>query len=164
MKKSKKKLKGMTLIEMIISIFIFAIMGGLLILVGTHIDATSKATNNLKNKIVEESPYAANHYTQNGVDADGKPKTLKSEEMDIKIKINASGTYWKYDEDKKEYVEHPYGESGSIVVDLKADKYSTEELVTDGMTDEQIADMRKRANGKLNLDFFDIKPAEEVTP
>ena len=37
MKKGKKKLKGMTLIEMIISIAIFAIMGGLLVLVGNHV-------------------------------------------------------------------------------------------------------------------------------
>ena len=48
----------MTLIEMIISIFIFALMGGLLILVGTHIDATSRAANNLKNKVVGESQSA----------------------------------------------------------------------------------------------------------
>ena len=61
MKKSKKKLKGMTLVEMIISIAIFAIMGGLLILVGTHIDATNRATNVLKTKVSNESPYAANH-------------------------------------------------------------------------------------------------------
>ena len=33
MKKSKKSLKGMTLVEMIISIAIFAVMGGLLVLV-----------------------------------------------------------------------------------------------------------------------------------
>ena len=161
MKKSKKKLKGMTLIEMIISIFIFAIMGGLLILVGTHIDATSKAANNLKNKVVVESPYAANHYSVVGTDEDGKEKKLHSEEMDISVKINASGTYWTYDEKTKTYVEHPYGESGSVQVDMKADKYSTEELITAGMTAEQIDDMRKKANGKLNLDFFDIKPAEE---
>ena len=162
MKKSKKKLKGMTLIEMIISIFIFAIMGGLLILVGTHIDATSKAANNLKNKVVVESPYAANHYSVVGTDEEGKPKKLKNEEMDITVKISGvSGKYYVYNEETKAYDEKSYGETGAIQVDLKADKYSTEELVTAGMTEDQINDMRSKSNGKLNLDFFDIRPAEE---
>jgi prepilin-type N-terminal cleavage/methylation domain-containing protein len=167
MKKSKKKLKGMTLIEMIISIFIFAIMGGLLILIGTHIDATSKAANNLKNKVVVESPYAANHYKTIGVGEDGKDIDLPSQDMDIKVKIKESGTYWTYeltdesDPTSWDYVEHSYGDAGYVEVDMKARKYQTETLVTDGMTTEQINDMRKRSNGKLNLDFFDVLPAEE---
>jgi len=168
MKKSKKKLKGMTLIEMIISIFIFAIMGGLLILIGTHIDATSKATNNLKNKVVVESPYAANHISQIGVDEHGDPEYLDKSEMDITVKIHASGKYWVKeqtdadDPSKFEFVEKSYGNAdGDVVVNMKAEKYSTEQLVTDGMTDEQIKDMQKKVNGKLNLDFFDVLPAEE---
>lgn len=161
MKKSKKKLKGMTLIEMIISIFIFAIMGGLLILVGTHIDATSKATNNLKNKVVVESPYAANH-----VKDIGGGNELPHEEMDITIKIKAKGEYWVPVTDKDDpsvvtYEKKTYGdEDGYVTQEMKADKYSTEQLVTDGMTEKQIEDMRKKVNGKLNLDFFEVKPEE----
>ena len=60
MKRTKKNLKGMTLYEMIISIAIFAIMCGVLIGVGMHIDNSNKATNNLKAKINAEAPYAAN--------------------------------------------------------------------------------------------------------
>lgn len=166
MKKSKKKLKGMTLIEMIISIFIFALMGGLLILVGTHIDATSKATNNLKNKVVVESPYAANHIKEIGMDAEsGEPVTLPASEMDIQVKIHASGQYWDHDpNDPASKIPIPYGDAdGNVVVDMKATKYSTEKLMTDGMTDEEIAEMQKKANGKLNLDFFEVKEEEPTT-
>lgn len=166
MKKSKKKLKGMTLIEMIISIFIFALMGGLLILVGTHIDATSKATNNLKNKVVVESPYAANHIKEIGMDAEsGEPVTLPASEMDIQVKIHASGKYWDVDpKDPNSKIQQPYGDAdGNVVVNMKATKYSTEKLMTDGMTDEEIAEMQKKANGKLNLDFFEVKEEEPTT-
>ena len=168
MNKSKKKLKGMTLIEMIISIFIFALMGGLLILIGTHIDATSKATNNLKNKVVVESPYAANRIKEVGVDPDsGETVTLPMEEMDISVKIHASGKYWVNEladpnnPSSFKAVEHSYGDAnGDVVVDMKAKKYSTEALITDDMTAEQIAEMQQKANGKLNLDFFEIKPTD----
>ena len=60
MRKKMKSHKGMTLIEMIISLAIFAIMCGILVGVGIHIDQTSRATNNLKNKVAVQSPIAAN--------------------------------------------------------------------------------------------------------
>jgi hypothetical protein len=46
---------------------------------------------------------------------------------------------------------------------MKAIKYTTEKLVTEGMTDDEIAEMQKKANGQLNLDFFDVQP-ETATP
>ena len=46
---------------------------------------------------------------------------------------------------------------------MKADKYNTEDIVTDGMDDEQIKKMRERANGGLNLEFFDVRPPEPTT-
>ena len=100
MKKSKKKLKGMTLVEMIISIFIFALMGGLLILIGTHIDSTTKATNRLKNKIVVESPYAANHVKKIGVDGSGNDINLPSTELDIVVvQDEIDGKYYYQEKD-----------------------------------------------------------------
>lgn len=159
MKKSKKKLKGMTLIEMIIAIAIFGIMGGLLILVGTHVDATTRAGNTLKNKVTVESYYAANHVKKyNGAD-------LPSTEMDITIHLDATGSYYEPKIDpvtkKVESVKVDYGPD--IDVSLKADKYATENTVTDGMTAEQIEQMRERANGGLNLEFFDVRPPEPTT-
>jgi prepilin-type N-terminal cleavage/methylation domain-containing protein len=164
MKKSKKKLKGMTLVEMIIAIAIFGIMGGLLILVGTHVDATTRAGNTLKNKVNEESYYAANHVTYFSKN-DGSKGDFPSEEMDITISLDATGSYYVQKENavtkKMESVKVDYGPK--IEVDLKADKYNTEGVVTDGMTDEQIKKMRERANGGLNLEFFDVRPPEPTT-
>jgi len=80
MKKNKRNLKGMTLYEMIISIAIFAIMCLILIGIGVHIDRTSKATNNLKSKLVAETHFAAN----NIVDSNFDPK-------DIELKVTCGG-------------------------------------------------------------------------
>lgn len=168
MKKSRKKAKGMTLVEMIISIAIFGIMGGLLILVGTHIDATTRAGNNLKHKVTVESPYAANHKKtyKDGVDDVDIPKS----EMDITIKLTIPDevSVWKKETDEvtKEVKEVEYTYSGDVELDLKADKYETESIITKDMTDEQIKLMRKRANGGLNLEFFELQketPTEATT-
>ncbi len=161
MKKGKKKLKGMTLVEMIISIAIFGIMGGLLILVGTHVDATTRAGNTLKNKVQVESPYAANHRTE-----DAAGNELPTSEIDISVKLNvgSEGHYYVKTTNaagEDVVLEEDYGPN--IQVDMKADKYQTEGLVTDGMTAEQIEEMRKRANGGLNLEFFDVQPTTAPT-
>jgi prepilin-type N-terminal cleavage/methylation domain-containing protein len=165
MKKSKKKLKGMTLIEMIIAIAIFGIMGGLLILVGMHIDATTRAGNNLKYKVATESPYAANHLKTftDGVD----DKDIPTSEIDVKVKLTIPDEVkiWQKQEDKVTHemkeVELTY--SGDVEVDMKADKYETEAVITKDMSSDEIELMRQRANGGLNLEFFEIKPTEPTT-
>lgn len=157
MKKSRKKLKGMTLIEMIISIAIFAIMGGLLVLVGTHIDNTTKATNNLKNKIVVESPYAANHITnKEGGGTLGKTPLTITIEQD-----QASGTFYYPEVNAKgetELKQGQYNKGDKVVLDCE--KYETESIITDQFkTPEEVDAYKKRANGDLNLEFVEIVPA-----
>lgn len=164
MKKGKKKLKGMTLVEMIIAIAIFGIMGGLLILVGTHVDATTRAANNLKNKVNTESHYASNHI-KSFVNSDSKTVEFPKKEMDITISLDATGSYYTKKENpvtkKMEDVKVDYGPT--VKVEMKADKYNTEKSFTDGMDDDQIEKMRERANGGLNLEFFDVRPPEPTT-
>jgi len=137
MKKSKKSLKGMTLVEMIISIAIFAIMGGLLVLVGTHIDATNRATNVLKSKVANESPYAANKQKEYNVDESTKKDFTKSD-ITVDISIDEIG-----------------GTPASVT--LEAEKYNTRDIVEEGLSDADKAAMRKKANGGLNLQFVDWK-------
>ena len=166
MKKSRKKAKGMTLVEMIISIAIFGVMGGLLILVGTHVDSTTRAGNNLKHKVTVESPYAANH-KKKYMDSDGDEKDLPSSEIDVSVKLTIPEDVkvWTKvkEEGSDEYKEVEVTYSGDVEVDMKADKYETEKIITKDMTAEEIALMRQRANGGLNLEFFEIKPTEAPT-
>lgn len=141
MKKVNKKLKGMTLVEMIISLAIFAIMGGLLVLVGTHIDATNRATNVLKNKVSIESPYAANKISKYENKA-GQPTDLPSSDVKIEVKV------------------------GSAEVKIDGKKYTTEDIITDGLSDADKAALKKKANGNLNLQFVEFDPATpaQATP
>lgn len=132
MKKVNKKLKGMTLVEMIISIAIFAIMGGLLLLVGTHIDATNRSTNVLKNKVSTESPYAANQIKEY-TDKSNNSATLPASDVEVEVKV------------------------GSSDVKMKAKKYATEDLVTDGLSPADKAALKKKANGNLNLQFIEVE-------
>jgi len=105
----KKKLKGMSLIEIIISLAVMALLSIILLTVGTTIGNTSKATNKLKNKILQESPYASNrirvYYTNNPEfddegnlvkNADGTDKYIPA----LKIVRDADGNEVKDDEGK----------------------------------------------------------------
>ena len=132
MKKVNKKLKGMTLVEMIISIAIFAIMGGLLILVGTYIDATNRATNVLKNKVSVESPYAANQIPTYENKA-GAIVELPTSNVQIEVKV------------------------GSKEVKIDAKKYATEDIITDGLSAADKAAVQKKANGNLNFQFVEFE-------
>ncbi len=58
MKKLKRKLSGMTLVEMIISIAIFAIMAMLLVLLGNAIEKNTQEANRLNSRVAVEGPIA----------------------------------------------------------------------------------------------------------
>ena len=134
MKKGKKNLKGMTLIEMIISIAVFAALCGVLVMVGTHIDATSRATNNLKDKIVKEAPYAANRVKEY-IDKDNKLVEFPSKQITIEI---------------------DYGKK----VEVKAKKYETENIVLDGRSAKSQENIKNGFNSGLNLDYIRF-PSED---
>lgn len=162
MKKRKRSLKGMTLFEIIISIAIFAVMGSLLILVGRHIDRTTRAANVLKQKVVEESPYAANHVKSKGLDAMGNTIPLATDVIDIKISMEEQGTY---------YVTEPVDPANPAAgfnvvqknynkpnVEMKADKYKTEEIMLEGKGSKEQEFIQNGPNNGLNLDFFEVQP------
>ena len=58
MKKLKKKLQGMTLVECIIAIAVMAMMATILLLLGSAIDSHSRAARQLNRKIAVEGPVA----------------------------------------------------------------------------------------------------------
>ena len=62
------------------------------------------------------------------------------------------------DPSKKIIDTRSYGQGSGDRVDMTAKKYTTEDVVTDGMTAQEKQDFRKGANGGLNLDFIEIDP------
>lgn len=84
--KKTKKLKGMTLVEIIIAIAVFAVLGVILITAGTTIDNLTRATTNLKDKLVTQSPYAANQRVQYE-DSNGNTVSIPCEQLAHKINV-----------------------------------------------------------------------------
>ena len=58
MKKNKKKLRGMTLVEVVIAIVIFASLSLVLVVVGNSIEAHQRAARKLNNKVAVQGPIA----------------------------------------------------------------------------------------------------------
>lgn len=128
----RKKYKGMTLIEILIALAIFAMLGSLLVLAGIQIDNTMKASNKLKKKMLVEAPYAANQlekYNVNGTDV-----YFATESVTINVEYK--------------------GES----VDIQGIRRDTEELVKPtGMDATAEAKYYKQANSRLNFKSIEVE-------
>lgn len=64
--RTKRTLKGMTLLECIIAVAALAALSLILIRLGVTVDKTTRATTNLKTKVAEQTPYAASGRTDYG--------------------------------------------------------------------------------------------------
>lgn len=159
MENKKKKLKGMSLVEIIISLAVMAIMGILLITLGTTIDSTTRATNKLKSKIVQQSPYAAARatsayvYDDDGkviLDSDGKAvmTNLAPEDLTISVSINKSGQYLDESDNIVSY-SHP-----SAVMNVRS--YNTRSIVSIGKNPSKAVE-------NLDLKFIDPTVEEPTT-
>lgn len=130
--RKRKKYKGMTLIEILIALAIFAMLGSLLVLAGIQIDNTMKASNKLKKKMLVEAPYAANQlekYNVNGTDV-----YFATESVTINVEYK--------------------GES----VDIQGIRRDTEELVKPtGMDANAEAKYYKQANSRLNFKSIEVE-------
>ena len=130
--RKRKKYKGMTLIEILIALAIFAMLGSLLVLAGIQIDNTMKASNKLKKKMLVEAPYAANQlekYNVNGTDV-----YFATESVTINVEYK--------------------GES----VVIQGIRRDTEELVKPtGMDATAEAKYYKQANSRLNFKSIEVE-------
>ena len=173
MKKTGKKLKGMTLIEMIISLAIFAIMSLVLLTIGQVVDKQMRATTNLKEKVVQQSPLAANRVTvadQIQLNADGEPATdshgdlialptaeLPSSPITITIGITANGSY-ELPNDPNDYSKGSHQENyNNPTQAINCVKYDTKQAVHD----LDVSD--GKPNDGLSLEFIEIVPTTAPT-
>ena len=70
MEEKKRTLKGTTLVEIIISLAVFALLGVILLQTGTAIDRMNRATNRLNKRVNIQAPYAAAQKTEYDVIVD----------------------------------------------------------------------------------------------
>ena len=161
MKKNKKSLKGMTLVEVLVSLAVFAMLSGVLLGYGAYVDKTSKATRTMKNKVVEEAHYASARQKQY-VDASDTYQDLDKVAGEIQITINESGTFTPfidndptkgYDNDNPVNYSNPSTKIETDIYDTQ--KAYDEYLRQKGYTDEEITAAKTEANGRVNIHFID---------
>lgn len=177
--KSRKKLKGMTLVEIIIAIAVFAMLGVILVGTGKVIDNTTKASSRLNKKMTIQAPHAAAkdvtaqdtdgdtiddnfYYT----DDDGNQISVTPEDITISVyfgdKANPDTVKvqkYQLDVDGKpikdsegNYVKDGEPVDEPAIADIDANKYSTKELVEDN----SLVYDPNGPNANLNFKFLDI--------
>lgn len=81
MKRSRKKMSGMTLIECIIAITVFAMLSVVLLLIGTSVDAHSRSARSINKKISVEGPVA---------EAQDKDTAVEVGNVNVEVKYSGS--------------------------------------------------------------------------
>ena len=161
MKKNKKSLKGMTLIEVLVSLAVFAMLSAILLGYGAYVDSTSKATRTMKNKVVEEAHYAASRRKEYSDGVSYQP--LDSVTAQITITMDGqSGTFVPFidnDPTKGYDNDNPISYNDPSTM-FGVEIYSTEKayeqaLREKGYTDAEITAAKDKANGKTNINFVD---------
>ncbi|MCQ2490378.1 MAG: hypothetical protein MJ079_02155 [Ruminococcus sp.] len=82
-KTKKKSLKGMTLVEIIISLAVVAIMTVLLVAAASAVNAYIRSSNNVNKKVSVQAPIAESGYT-------GSANELSTADSDIRITVNGN--------------------------------------------------------------------------
>ncbi|MDY4413878.1 MAG: prepilin-type N-terminal cleavage/methylation domain-containing protein [Ruminococcus sp.] len=180
--KNRKKLKGMTLVEIIIAMAVFAVLGVILLGIGQVVDSTTKASSRLNKKMTVQAPYAssknvyylkadgtktsnvneaAQYYYE--VDSEGNPinpKAIENLTDDIQVYFGdkSNPTKVKVQKYKLDAEGKPIKDGDPVdkeaKADMKANKYSTKGLVEDNplIYDSQ------GPNANLNFQFVEIQP------
>lgn len=157
--KNRKKLKGMTLVEVIVAMAVFAMLGVILLGLGRVIDSTTKSSSRLNKKMTIQAPAAAAK-DESYYDASGNPVELYSEDMTIKVSINdASGTPKQVKVSYKNAAGDMVEEYIAAEEDIDTKKYSTLDLVKDN----NLVYDAEGSNANLNFKFVEIQPVTEPT-
>lgn len=157
MKKNKKKLKGMSLIEIIISLAILAIMAGVLLTIGTVVDGTTRSSTNLKAKVNAEAPYAA-HRVKNYDDGTGTTVAFSTQPMSVEVVLQCpAGQY--YDQNSGQMTTYPANPAAVV----NGYRVNTEDAYKTQLTTEQLAQYSNQSNSNLNLEYV-VVPKNNTQP
>jgi len=126
----KKKFKGMTLVEILVALAIFAMLGALLVLAGVQIDKTMQSSNKFKKKMVVEAPYAANQLEKHMVN--GTEVSMATQPLTISVQLGAAS------------------------IDVQGYRYDTDEIIKSTMDATQQANYNKTPNSRLNFKYVKV--------
>lgn len=152
MKKSKKNLKGMTLIEIIVSLAILAIMSAVLLTIGQVVDGTTRSSTNLKAKVNAEAPYAA-HRVDHYESTPGTTVPFPTTNIQIQVELQCpAGSY--YDAVTNQDISFPANPG----VTVEGYRCNTEDYYKSLLSPDQQAAYSDQANSNLNLEYVFVSP------
>lgn len=105
--KTKRKLKGMTLMEVVVSLAVYAVIGLLIAEIMTLVNATMKATNQLNRRLSYEAKFADNLLYSDGVGSfQRNDVTLTMHDASGAFNITAPGSVFQTNADNMEHTEN----------------------------------------------------------
>lgn len=93
MKKLKSKLRGMTLVEMIVALAVFAMLALILVLMGSAVEKNTRAANNLNSRIAVNGPIAEAQNTKDSFLADNNFVIQVANGKDVSTNANGENVY-----------------------------------------------------------------------
>ncbi len=146
MKKKKKNVKGMTLIEVIIALLVFTIMTLVMVETGSVTKSLMMNTNHMTNKTVAESPIGSVQDVDGLEDAAANLVDVNGDPLDqaaIDAELNQRSVTFTVT-------------SGSFNAVINADKYSTQAAAKEATQNGRNCDTSNHMNG--DLEFYVIQP------
>lgn len=164
---NKKNLKGMTLVEIIVSMAIFAMLGMILVTLGTNVDTTTKSANRLNKRVAIQAPYAASQdteYSYEVSDEDGNVSTVNA-----RLSPNLTNIEVYIDNDNNNTADivsvKKAGRTEREDVDsdtkIYGSRYSTKAVV-DNTSGKEVYDPDEVSNSEHHLQFISVFDRLEI--
>jgi len=176
MRKISSTKKGMTLVEIIVALAIFATLGMILVKIGTIVDTTTRSSTKLNKRVNVQSPYAASRQTEyidpenpittdtNGNDVDNFVSFSSTEDR-VTVGIYDSSSTPKKEQIKYKRADGSYETKDEEAVCIGAcNVYDTKDIIyksndvtdpDDDYVDSRFYDVNG-ANENLNLKFAEV--------
>lgn len=156
----KKNLKGTTLLEVIIALAIFAMLGVILVTLGSNVDKQTKSSVKLNKRVALQAPYAASQQEKHAVEqGDGtyQEVELTNSNSSIRIFIDKDKDGNPDDVDVKR--ENGNIDKISSQANVSGKRYTTEDIVTG---DTEAYDPEDVSNSRHHLQFIKVSNRIEV--
>lgn len=162
---NKKNLKGMTLVEIIVAMAIFAMLGVILVTLGSNVDISTRSANRLNKRVAIQAPYAASQDTEYSYETkDGDGNIIVT---NAKLDPNLTNIEVFLDSDNDNTPDVVSVKSGGSTSDVNSDtkiygsRFSTKDIV-DNAAGKEVYDPNEVSNSEHHLQFINIIDRIEI--
>lgn len=161
----KKNLKGMTLVEIIVALAIFGMLGVVLVQLGSNVDKTTRSSNRLNKRVAIQAPYAASQNTEYSYEVEDDDGNVSV--VDASLTPNFTNIEVYIDNDDNNIADVVSVKKSGVVdrVDVDSDtkiygnRYSTQAIVDQN---KEVYDPDEVSNSGHHLQFISIVERIEI--